>query len=176
MRCRRRVSVSYTHLDVYKRQIPSRPYWAARWFIWASDSYYKIQIRKKQNLSETNNTHLNEHIMELYQKSGDSGIIYNPKYAIKRLTLYIAMCYHKLIEETTVINLTLRPTVNPLPVPNRNAVDLSGSLYMGGVFYAIHAPASANPQTRAYSYIYSNIGAAYGFFLRKSELICKQYA
>ena len=53
------------------------------------------------------------------------------------------MCYHKLNEETTVINLTLRPTVNPLPVPNRNAVDLSGSLYMGGVFYAIHAPASA---------------------------------
>ena len=47
---------------------------------------------------------------------------------------YIAMCYHKLIEETTVINLTLRPTVNPLPVPNRNAVDLSGSLYMGEYF------------------------------------------
>ena len=44
------------------------------------------------------------------------------------------MCYHKLIEETTVINLTLRPTVNPLPVPNRNAVDLSGSLYMGEYF------------------------------------------
>ena len=81
--------------------------------------------------------------MESCQKSGDSGIIYNPKYAIKRLTLYIAMCYHKFNEETTVINLTLRPTVNPLPVPNRNAVDLSGSLYMGGVFYAIHASASA---------------------------------
>ncbi len=30
------------------------------------------------------------------------------------------MCYHKFNEETTVINLTLRPTVNPLPVPNRN--------------------------------------------------------
>ena len=44
------------------------------------------------------------------------------------------MCYHKLIEETTVINSTLRPTVNPLPVPNRNAVDLSGSLYMGEYF------------------------------------------
>ena len=52
----------------------------------------------------------------------------------KTLTQYIAMCYHKLIEETTVINLTLRPTVNPLPVPNRNAVDLSGSLYMGEYF------------------------------------------
>ena len=52
----------------------------------------------------------------------------------KTLTQYIAMCYHKFNEETTVINLTLRPTVNPLPVPNRNAVDLSGSLYMGEYF------------------------------------------
>jgi len=45
----------------------------------------------------------------------------------------------------------------------------------GFSLYAIHAPAPANPQTRAYSYIYSDFGAAYGVFLRKSELICKQH-
>jgi hypothetical protein len=46
----------------------------------------------------------------------------------------------------------------------------------GFSLYAIHAPASANPQTRSRNYIYSNIGAAYGVLLREPELICKQYA
>ena len=81
------------------------------------------------------------------------------------------MCYHKLIEETTVINLTLRPTVNPLPVPNRNAVDLSGSLYMGGVFYAIHALAPTFPQTYPHRIIFGGAYSAYGFLLYKPESV-----
>ena len=109
--------------------------------------------------------------MELYQKSGDSGIIYNPKYTIKRLTQYIATCYHKFNEETTVINLTLRPTVNPLPVPNRNAVDLSGSLYMGGVFYAIHALAPAFSQAYPHYPIPTHNSTIGGLFLHERKSI-----
>ena len=64
------------------------------------------------------------------------------------------MCYHKLNEETTVINLTLRPTVNPLPVPNRNAVDLSGSLYMGEYFMlSMHLRQLFRKPIRTISYI-----------------------
>lgn len=64
------------------------------------------------------------------------------------------MCYHKFNEETTVINLTLRPTVNPLPVPNRNAVDLSGSLYMGEYFMlSMHLRQLFRKPIRTISYI-----------------------
>ena len=80
------------------------------------------------------------------------------------------MCYHKLIEETTVINLTLRPTVNPLPVPNRNAVDLSGSLYMGEYFMlSMHLRQLFRKPIRIILYLLT-IALSAGFFCMSANL------
>ena len=80
------------------------------------------------------------------------------------------MCYHKFNEETTVINLTLRPTVNPLPVPNRNAVDLSGSLYMGEYFMlSMHLRQLFRKPIRIILYLLT-IALSAGFFCMSANL------